>query len=62
MEHCFYNCSKEYINSIDLNLYKDLVGSINSLSKHETQAGINNDILIDLSNKGWSFDTAPVNN
>ena len=53
MEHCLYNCSKEYIDSIDSNLFNQISNSIKTLSKHETQAEINNEILLDLASKGW---------
>lgn len=57
--HYFFNCSKEYINSIDSKLFDTINETVFSLIKRETQKEINNDILHSLAAKGWSFDTAP---
>jgi hypothetical protein len=53
----FYNCSKEYINSINPDLYEELVTVINNLPKRQTQTEINNDLFWLLTHKGWSYDT-----
>ncbi len=53
----FYNCSKEYINSIDPVLYTELVSIITKLPKRQTQSLINNDLFWLLTKEGWSYDT-----
>ncbi len=56
-EDYFFNCSKEYIYSIDPNLYKEISEVLTQLPKRRTQAEINNDLFWLLTNKGWSYDT-----
>jgi hypothetical protein len=53
----FYNCSEEYIKSIDPGLYEELSSVIRKLPKRSTQALINNDLFWLLTAKGWSYDT-----
>ena len=53
----FYNCSREYINSIEPLLYDEIVSVINKLTKRQTQSEINNDIFWLLMSQGWSYDT-----
>lgn len=54
----FYNCSREYLNKIDANLYKEVTDTLNLLSKRGTQSEINKDILISMAGQGWAFDSA----
>lgn len=56
-DHYYYNCSKEYIDSVDPDLYKQLVQVISKLPKRQTQAEINQDLFWLLTEKGWAFDT-----
>jgi len=56
-EDYFYNCSKEYFNSIDSSLYPEIVSVITKLPKRQTQTQINNDLFWLLKSKGWSYDT-----
>lgn len=58
-EHYFYNCSKEYVDSIDPGLYQEITGLIGDLPKSETQSEINRNLFFALTNKGWSYDTLP---
>jgi hypothetical protein len=53
----FSNCSKEYLNSIDLSLYDEIIEVITKLPKRQKQEQINNDLFWLLIDKGWSFDT-----
>lgn len=53
----FYNCSREYINSIEPSLYEEITAVISRLPKRAVQSQINNDIFWLLTNKQWSFDT-----
>jgi hypothetical protein len=41
----FYNCSPEYINSIDNNLYDQIITAIKQLPKRQTQSEINQDLF-----------------
>ena len=55
----FYNCSPEYINSIDTTLHNQIIRIINKLPKRKTQSEINSDFLWLLTNQGWNYDTVP---
>ena len=55
----FYNCSPEYINSIDTTLYNQIITTINQLPKRQTQSEINSDFFWLLTNQGWNYDTVP---
>lgn len=52
----FYNCSKDYIKSIDGNLYQEITGIVSILPKRNTQSKINNDLFWLLTARGWSYD------
>ena len=56
-EEYFYNCSREYINSIDSTLCKEVGDVIAKLPKRQKQEEINNDLFWLLISKGWSYDT-----
>lgn len=58
-EHYLYNCSKEYITSINLNLFNELSEIISILPKRQTQSEINKDFILLLGTKGWSYDSFP---
>ncbi len=53
----FYNCSEEYLNSMDPSLYGEIAEIITKLFKRQKQDEINNDLFWLLTNKGWSYDT-----
>lgn len=53
----FYNCSKEYIESINTDLYSQITDIITKLNKRDTQSDINNDFFWLLVSSGWSFDS-----
>jgi hypothetical protein len=57
MEDFFYNCSKDYVESIDPSLYNEIGGIIAQLPKRGTQAEINTDLFWLLTDKGWAYDT-----
>ena len=52
----FYNCSTEYVNSINPGLYGEIVSVIDKLPKRQTQTEINNDLFWLLTDKGWAYD------
>lgn len=56
-DHYFYQCSREYINSIDDDLYDEIVGVISKLPKRRIQQEVNNDLFWLLTFQGWSYDT-----
>lgn len=56
-DHYFYNCSKEYIDSINSTLYEEITEVISQLPKKQTQSEINNDLFWSLTSRGWSFDS-----
>jgi len=56
-DHYFYNCSKEYIDSIDSTLYEEITEVISCLPKRQIQTEINNDLFWLLTSRGWSYDT-----
>jgi hypothetical protein len=56
-ETYFYNCSKEYLDSIEPNLFREISEVIFLLPKRSTQTEINNDLFWLLTSRGWSYDT-----
>jgi hypothetical protein len=55
----FYNCSPEYINSIDPDLYDQIITTIGQLQKKQTQSEINSDLFWHLTSDGWFYDSLP---
>jgi hypothetical protein len=58
-DHYFYQCSKEYLDSIDTKLYEEIVEVVGKLPKRQTQAEINRDFFWLLTDRNWSYDTIP---
>jgi len=56
----FYNCSPEYINSIDAYLYNQIITIIEQLPKRQTQSEINSDLFWYLTSDGWFYDSVPT--
>jgi hypothetical protein len=56
-DHYFYNCSKQYIDAIDSDLYKQVIEILTLLPKRQTQAETNHDLFWLFTVKGWSYDT-----
>ena len=56
----FYNCSPEYINSIDPDLYDQIIQTITRLPKRQTQSEINSDLFWYLTSDGWFYDSVPT--
>ncbi|MFA6148676.1 MAG: hypothetical protein WC899_10760 [bacterium] len=59
-DHYFHHCSKEYIETIDSSLISEVVHVISKLPTRQTQAEINRDLWWLLTDRGWSYDTAPA--
>jgi hypothetical protein len=53
----FYNCIKEYINSINPKLYEEMHELISTLEIRKTQAQINKDLFWFLTQRSWAYDT-----
>jgi hypothetical protein len=53
----FYNCSPEYIHTIDAHLYDQIVTTIEQLLKRQTQSEINADLFWLFSSKRWCYDS-----
>lgn len=59
LESYYYNCSPEYIESIDAVLRTELASIIDLLPKRQTQSEINTDLFWLLTAKDWYYDTVP---
>jgi len=59
IECYFYNCSKEYVSSINTSLHDEILGILDALPKRKIQAEINADLFWLFTKNGWSFDTTP---
>jgi hypothetical protein len=57
LESYFYNCSPQYIQSIDPSLFEDIIRIVRQLPKRETQAQINADLFWLLTFMEWNYDT-----
>jgi len=55
----YYNCSPEYIHSIDPDIHDEILASVDQLPKRQTQSEINADLFWELTSGGWSYDTIP---
>lgn len=55
----YYNCSPEYIRSINPGIHDEILGAVCRLSKRQTQSEINADLFWELTTSGWSYDTIP---
>ena len=60
LESYYYNCSPEYITSIEACLLDEITGSIQLLPKRQKQSEINADLFWLLTSKGWYYDTVPT--
>jgi len=58
-ESYYYNCSPDYINSIDPDLYGQIAKIIDRLPKRQTQSEINADLFWLLTKNDWYYDTVP---
>ena len=58
-DHYFYNCSKEYVESINQGLFSEINEVIGKLPKRNVQAEINADIFRLLTKYTWAYDSMP---
>jgi len=56
----YYNCSPEYIHSIDPDLHGEVETMIQLLPKREKQSEINADLFWMFTSKGWCYDSVPT--
>jgi hypothetical protein len=59
LESYYYNCSPEYINTIDPGLHAEIAAIIDLLPKRQKQTEINTDLFWLMTNKDWYYDTVP---
>ena len=60
LQSYYYNCSPDYIDSIDPSLQVHITSVINQLPKRQTQSEINSDLFWLLMSQGWNFDSIPA--
>ena len=56
----YFNCSPEYINSVDPHLYGQILTIVEILPKRQTQSEINSDLFWYLTSDGWFYDSIPT--
>ena len=59
LESYYYNCSPDYIDTIDPSLHGQILSTLNQLPKRQTQSEINSDLFWLLLSDGWNFDSIP---
>ena len=59
-ENYFYNCSPQYIETMDAGLLDQLNGIIDQLPNRMTQSEINADLFWLLTSAGWFYDSVPA--
>ena len=57
LETYYYNCSPEFIHSVDPALFDDIHLIIQKLPKRDTQSQINTDLFWLLTSMDWNYDT-----
>ena len=60
VEPYYYNCSPEYIHSIDPGIHDEILDSVGRLPKRQIQSEINADLFWQLTSVGWFYDTVPT--
>ena len=60
LESYYYNCSTDYIDSIDPSLHSSILSSLSQLPKRQTRSQINSDLFWQLLADGWNFDSVPA--
>jgi hypothetical protein len=56
----YYNCSPDYIASIDPDLHSEVGSIMRMLPKREKQSQINEDLFWLFTHKDWCYDTVPA--
>jgi len=60
LESYFYNCSREYVDSVSPSLFDEIATAIAGSLKRATQSQLNADLFWLLVSQGWSFDAKPA--
>lgn len=56
----FYNCSREYVESVDGGLLAEISRELAGLPKCDTQSDLNKEIFKRLVMRGWAYDSLPA--
>jgi len=56
----YYNCSPEYIETINPDIHYKIIKSVDRLPKRLNQSEINADLFWELTSAGWYYDTVPT--
>jgi hypothetical protein len=59
LQSYYYNCSPDYIYSIDPSLQVQITSIITQLPKRKTQSEINSDLIWLLMSNDWNYDSLP---
>jgi hypothetical protein len=59
LQSYYYNCSPDYIDSVDPSLHNQILSALAQLPKRQTQSEINSDLFWLLLSDGWNFDSIP---
>jgi len=59
-QNYYYNCSPEYVYSIDPKLHGEIESILRMLPKREKQSEINADLFWLFTTKEWCYDTVPT--
>jgi hypothetical protein len=59
LQSYYYNCSPDYIDTIDPSLHNQILSILSQLPKRQTQSEINSDLFWLLLADGWNFDSTP---
>ena len=55
----YYNCSPEYIQTIDPSIYDQIISIVGRIPKRQTQSEINTDLFGLFTSERWNYDTVP---
>ena len=55
----YYNCSPEYIQTIDPSIYDQIISIVGRIPKRQTQSEINTDLFWLFTSERWNYDTVP---
>lgn len=59
IETYYYNCSQDYVESINGELFAEIISMIQRLPKRNFQTEINQDLFWLLTNRRWAYDSCP---
>jgi len=55
----YFNCSPEYIQTIDPSIYDQIISIVGRIPKRQTQSEINTDLFWLFTSERWNYDTVP---